>query len=167
MISTTINTARQQNTLRSTPRRRQTPDRARTPAHFLGGVVFSVAARSFLAGAVRFHPLLALPRRMNVLHKRHVLVERVMPWQVALRDGVRTAGLVLVDHAVHVGSQQVLGVLVHVLLVHLLAEDGRPAARAATDAAAENELEGRDDHQHEAPTADALAAHPRSEEASH
>merc|ERR1719450_1157818 len=104
---------------------------------------------------------------MNVPHKRHVLVEVIMPWQVALRDGVRTAGLVLVDHAVHVGAEKVLGVLVDVLLVHLLAEDGHPTARAAADAAAEEDLEDRDDHQHEAPTADVLASHPRPEEASH
>merc|ERR1719387_167737 len=145
MISTTINTARQQTTLRSTPRRRQTPDRARTPAHFLGGLVFSVAARSFLAGAVRFHPLLARPLWMNVLHKRHVLVDQLM----------------------HVRSHQVLGVLVDVLLVHLLTEDGRPAGRATADANAQAKLEDRDDRKREAPTAHGLAAEPRPEEASH
>merc|ERR1719453_2885990 len=90
-----------------------------------------------------------------------------MHGQVALRDGVGAAGLVLVDQLMHVRSHQVLGVLVDILLVHLLAEDGCPAARATADANAQEELENRDDSQREAPAADGLAAQPRSEEASH
>merc|ERR1719506_1178849 len=90
-----------------------------------------------------------------------------MHWQVALRDGVGAAGLVLVDQLMHVRSHQVLGVLVDVLLVHLLTEDGRPAGRATADANAQAKLEDRDDCKREAPTADGLAAEPRPEEASH
>merc|ERR1719453_1785669 len=90
-----------------------------------------------------------------------------MHGQVALRDGVGAAGLVLVDQLMHVRSHQVLGVLVDVLLVHLLTEDGCPAGRATADANAQEELEDRDDSQREAPAADGLAAQPRSEEASH
>merc|ERR550514_312752 len=67
----------------------------------------------------------------------------------------------------HVRAHQVFGVLVDVLLVHLLTEDGRPAARATADANAQKQLENRDDSQREAPTADGLAAQPRPEEASH
>merc|ERR1719262_970124 len=90
-----------------------------------------------------------------------------MHGQVALRDGVGAAGLVLVDQLMHVRSHQVLGVLVDVLLVHLLTEDGRPACRATADANAQEQLEDRDDGQRETPTADGLAAQPRPEEASH
>merc|ERR1719161_1471941 len=90
-----------------------------------------------------------------------------MHGQVALRDGVGAAGLVLVDQLMHVRSHQVLGVLVDVLLVHLLTEDGRPAGRATADANAQAKLEDRDDCKREAPTADGLAAQPRPEEASH
>merc|ERR1719478_1284282 len=90
-----------------------------------------------------------------------------MHWQVALRDGVGAAGLVLVDQLMHVRSHQVLGVLVDVFFVHLLTEDGRPAGRATADANAQAKLEDRDDSQREAPTAHGLAAQPRPEEASH
>merc|ERR1719198_2689101 len=90
-----------------------------------------------------------------------------MHGQVALRDRVGAAGLVLVDQLMHVRSHQVLGVLVDVLLVHLLTKDGRPAGRATADANAQEKLEDRDDGQCEAPTADGLTAQPRPEEASH
>merc|ERR1719409_1421094 len=90
-----------------------------------------------------------------------------MHWQGALRDGVGAAGLVLVDQLMHVRSHQVLGVLVDVLLVHLLTEDGRPAGRATADANAQAKLEDRDDSQRETPTAGGLAAQPRPEEAGH
>merc|ERR1719409_1547748 len=90
-----------------------------------------------------------------------------MHGQVALRDRVGAAGLVLVDQLMHVRSHQVLGVLVDVLLVHLLTKDGRAAGRATADANAQEKLEDRDDGQCEAPTADRLAAQPRPEEASH
>merc|ERR1719409_1659313 len=89
-----------------------------------------------------------------------------MHGQVALRDGVGAAGLVLVDQLVHVRAQQVLGVRVDVFFVHLLTEDCRTAGRATADANAQDQLEGRDDGQREAPTADGLATQPRAEEAS-
>merc|ERR1719261_607523 len=73
-----------------------------------------------------------------------------MHGQVALRDGVGAAGLVLVDQ-----------------LMHVLTEDGRPAGRATADANAQAKLEDRDDSQREAPTAHGLADQPRPEEASH
>merc|ERR1719486_1266448 len=71
-------------------------------------------------------------------------------------DRVGAVGLVLVDQIVHVSAHQVPGVFVDVLLVHLLTKDGRPTARAA----AENELEGRENDHREAPAADGLATHP-------
>merc|ERR1719217_1654174 len=94
-------------------------------------------------------------------------MECIMHGQVALRDGVGAAGLVLVDQLMHVRAHQVLGVLVDVLLVHLLTKDGRPAGRATADANAQEKLESRDDGQRKTPTADGLAAQPRPEEASH
>merc|ERR1719324_578600 len=126
---------------------------------------------ALLGGAVLWvvlvHALLAFPRRRGVLDKRHVLMERIMHGQVALRDRVGAAGLVLVDQLMHVRSHQVLGVLVDVFLVHLLTKDGRPAGRATADANAQAKLEDRDDCKREAPTADFLAAEPRPEETSH
>merc|ERR1719324_1251499 len=126
---------------------------------------------ALLGGAVLWvvlvHAVLARSRRRGVLDKRHVLVERIMHGQVALRDRVGAAGLVLVDQLMHVRSHQVLGVLVDVFLVHLLTKDGRPASRATADANAQAKLEDRDDRKREAPTADLLAAQPRPEEASH
>merc|ERR550514_1007724 len=80
--------------------------------------------------------------------------------KVALSDGVSAVRLVLVHHLVCVPSQDMLGIVVEVLLVHLLPEDGRTAA----DAAACNQLQGREDCQSEAPAIDGLATHPCSEE---
>merc|ERR1719352_1582603 len=110
--------------------------------------------------------VLALFGWARSLRKRNVLVDHVVHWQVALGDGVGAAGLVLVGQLVHVTAQDVLGVLVDVGLVRGLAEDGRAAGRAAADAHAREELEGRDDGHREAPTADGLATEPRPEEAS-
>merc|ERR1719426_193526 len=90
-----------------------------------------------------------------------------MHGQVALRDGVGAARLVLVDQLVHVRAHQVLGVLIDVFFVHLLTKDGRSAGRATADANAQADLESRDDGQREAPTADGLAAQPRTEQAGH
>merc|ERR1719171_2325109 len=118
-----------------------------------------------LGGAVLRHALLAWPRRRSVLDKRHVLVECIMHRQVALRDRVGAAGLVLVDQLVHVRAHDMLGVLVDVLLVHLLTKDCRPAGRATANANAQDELESRDDGQREAPTAYGLTTQPRPEEA--
>merc|ERR1719321_2094087 len=110
--------------------------------------------------------VLALLGRARNLRERHVLVEHVVHGQVALGDGVSAAGLVLVGQLVHVTAQDVLGVLVDVGLVGSLAEDGRAAGRAAADAHAREELEGRDDGHREAPAADSLAAEPCPKEAS-
>merc|ERR1719378_1262275 len=110
--------------------------------------------------------VLALFGWARSLRKRNVLVDHVVHWQVALGDGVGAAGLVLVGQLVHVAAQDVLGVLVDVKLVRALAEDGRAAGRAAADAHAREELEGRDDGHREAPAADGLAAEPCPEEAS-
>merc|ERR550514_1097789 len=74
--------------------------------------------------------------------------------KVALSDGVGAIRLVLVHHLVCVPSQDMLGIVVEVPLVHLLPEDGRPAACAAADAAACNQLEGREDCQRKAPAID-------------
>merc|ERR1719163_2230556 len=77
------------------------------------------------------------------------------------------AGFVFVDQRMHVRTQEVFRVLIDVLLVHLLAQDGRATSRTTANAAAKQDLDDRDDHQHEAPTADLLAAHPRPKEAGH
>merc|ERR1719502_579971 len=73
---------------------------------------------------------------------------------------------VLVHQLVHVGAEDVLGVLVDVHFVASLPEDGRAAGRAAADANAREKLKSRDDGHREAPSADGLAAQPRAEEAS-
>merc|ERR1719379_507869 len=84
----------------------------------------------------------------------------------ALGDGVGAVGLVLVDQLVHVGSENVLGVLVHVFVVRGVAEDCCSAACATANAHARQQLKGRDDRHREAPAADSLAAKPRPEETS-
>merc|ERR1719183_333679 len=70
-------------------------------------------------------------------------------------------GLVAVDGFVHVGTKDVLGMVVH----ELLSEDGRPDACTAADAHAHEQLEGRKDCQDEAPATHSLPAEPRLEEA--
>merc|ERR1719420_2856890 len=66
---------------------------------------------------------------------------------------------------VHVAAEDVLGVLVHILVVRGIAKDGSPAAGAAADAHACEQLQGRDDGHREAPAADGLPSQPRAEEA--
>jgi len=122
---------------------------------------------AFFACSVWLNPWFAGLFGSSMLDKGHVFVERIVHRQVALRDGMCARGFVLMDQAVHVGAQQVFGVLVDIFFVHFLAEDGRAATRAATDTAAKKDLEDRDDHQHEAPTADVLPTHPRTKEARH
>merc|ERR1719263_64411 len=80
----------------------------------------------------------------RLLRRLACLARRVAHnWEVAFRDGVGAAGLVLVDHVVHLGPEDVPGMLVHPLVVQGLAENGRPARCAATDAHAREQLEGR------------------------
>merc|ERR1719446_1152251 len=90
------------------------------------------------------------------LRNGQVLVDVVVQRQVALGDGVGAIGLVLVDELVHVGSENVLGVLVHVLVVGDVAEDCCPTAGEAADAHARDQLKGRNDGHREAPAADCL-----------
>merc|ERR1719428_2194214 len=71
-------------------------------------------------------------------------------WQVALRDRVGAVGLVLVDHVVHVGAHEMLGVLVDVFLVPCFTKDACPTGRAAADATAQDELDGGEDDHREA-----------------
>merc|ERR1719388_205566 len=96
----------------------------------------------------------------------NVVVDDVVHGQVALGDGVGAAGLVLVDQLVHVRSKHVLAVLVDVLLVNRVPEDGRAARCTAADANAREQLKSRDDGHREAPTAYGLPAKPCAEEAS-
>merc|ERR1719420_2688254 len=81
-----------------------------------------------------------------------------VPRSCLLRFRIRLVG---VDHVVHVGTEDVLGVLVH----ELLSEDGCPNACTAADAHAHDQLDGREDCQDEAPATDSLPAEPRLEEA--
>merc|ERR1719446_951906 len=106
--------------------------------------------------------LLALFRWARSLCKRHVLVDRVMHRQVALGDGVGAVRLVLVDQLMHVRTKDVLGVLIDILFIPLLAQDGRSTCRAAAsraaDANAREQLKARYDGHRKAPAADGLAA---------
>merc|ERR1719453_1796617 len=90
--------------------------------------------------------------------------------QVALSDGVGTVRLVLVDQLMHVRTKDVLGVLVHILFVSLLSQDGRSTSRAAASRAANAnarvQLKARDDGHRKAPAADGLAAQPCPEKTS-
>jgi len=110
--------------------------------------------------------LLARPRWRSVFHKRHMLVERIMHWKVTFRNRVCATRFVLVDQLMHVRPHQVLGVFVYIFVVHLLAKDGCPTARATANADAQKKLEDRDDDEREAPSADRLASKPRPEQAS-
>merc|ERR1719199_1013633 len=94
-----------------------------------------------------------------------VLVDVVVQRKVALGDWVGAVGLVLVHEFVHVAAEDMLGVLVDVLLVNRLPDDGRTARGAAADAHAREQLKGRDNRHRKAPAADGLAAQPRAEEA--
>merc|ERR1719238_2346106 len=64
----------------------------------------------------------------------------------------------------HVRSEDVLGMLIDILVVHLGPEDGRTATGAAADAHARDQLKGRDDGHRKAPAAHCLATEPRPEE---
>merc|ERR1719443_2448914 len=54
----------------------------------------------------------------------NVLVDVIVQGKVALGDGVGAVGLVLVDQLMHVRSEDMLGVLVDILFVGRLSEDG-------------------------------------------
>merc|ERR1719160_1584078 len=88
-----------------------------------------------------------LPRfwRARNLCNRQVVVDVLVQGQVALGDGVRAAGLVLVDQLMHVAAEDMLGVFVHVRFVPSLAEDRRTTGRTAADAHAREQLKGIDD----------------------
>merc|ERR1719453_216425 len=118
-----------------------------------------------LRRSVRCGLVLALLGWARSLRKRDVVVDVIVQRQVALGDGVRAARLVLVDQFVHVAAEDVLRVLVHILVVRGIAKDGGPAAGAAADAHACEQLQGRDDGHREAPAANGLATQPRPEEA--
>merc|ERR1719409_1145602 len=92
---------------------------------------------------VLWHSWFAFPFRHSVLNNRHVLVERIMHGQVAFRNRMGAAGLVFVDQLMHVRTQEVFRVVVDVLVMHLLAEDGRTTSRAAANAATEEDLDDR------------------------
>merc|ERR1719231_1229143 len=100
------------------------------------------------------------------LRDGQVLVDVVVQGQVALGDRMSAVGFVLVDKLVHVRSKDMLGVLVHVLVVRGVAKDCCSAARAAADAHAREQLKGRNDGHRKAPAANRLAAKPRPEETS-
>merc|ERR1719395_505994 len=118
-----------------------------------------------LRRSVRCGLVLALLGCGPSLRKRDVVVDVIVQRQVALGDGVGAARLVLVDKFVHVAAENVLRVLVHILVVRGIAKDGGPAAGAAADAHACEQLQSRDDGHREAPAAHGLTAQPRPEEA--